>query len=133
MLFVVLLLVVGPNRLPGVVRTVGYWMGRARRMIADVQSELELEADRMDKLKKSVEDPMREFKAAIADIGTQTKTVMNDAEQATQQGSNQPESIAEESSASLSIDNSSRVIPADIANDADDLVTQKLQPQSEKT
>ena len=38
---VVALLVVGPERLPGLVRTAGLWIGRAQRMARELKSEFE--------------------------------------------------------------------------------------------
>jgi sec-independent protein translocase protein TatB len=38
---VVALLVVGPERLPGLVRTAGQWLGRAQRMARELKSEFE--------------------------------------------------------------------------------------------
>ncbi|MFZ1324713.1 MAG: Sec-independent protein translocase protein TatB [Candidatus Contendobacter sp.] len=40
---VVALLVVGPERLPGLARTVGLWLGKGRRMIAQVKAEVDRE------------------------------------------------------------------------------------------
>jgi sec-independent protein translocase protein TatB len=39
----VALIVVGPERLPGLARTAGLWLGKARRMIADVKAEVDRE------------------------------------------------------------------------------------------
>jgi sec-independent protein translocase protein TatB len=39
----VALLVVGPERLPGVARTAGKWVGKGRRMIATVKLEIDKE------------------------------------------------------------------------------------------
>jgi len=39
------LLVIGPERLPGAARTMGYWVGRARRYVEGVRSEVEQEFD----------------------------------------------------------------------------------------
>lgn len=38
---VVSLVVVGPERLPGFVRVVGFWMGKARRTAANVKQEIQ--------------------------------------------------------------------------------------------
>ncbi|MBI4696868.1 MAG: twin-arginine translocase subunit TatB [Gammaproteobacteria bacterium] len=38
---VVALVVVGPERLPGLVRTAGLWIGRAQRMARELKSEFE--------------------------------------------------------------------------------------------
>ncbi|GAA4097516.1 Sec-independent protein translocase protein TatB [Zhongshania borealis] len=37
------LLVIGPERLPGTVRTVALWVGRLRRSFSDIRSEIERE------------------------------------------------------------------------------------------
>lgn len=77
-LFVVLLLMVGPDKLPGVVRNIGYWMGRARKMVGDVQRDIEIEANRLDAIKKTVEEPMQDLQTAVQDFGQQTQKVIND-------------------------------------------------------
>lgn len=40
---VVALLVIGPERLPTVARTVGLWLGKARRFIANTRADIERE------------------------------------------------------------------------------------------
>ena len=55
---VVALLVIGPKELPGVLRMVGQWMGKVRRMAADFQGQFQeamREAEMAD-LKKQVDD-----------------------------------------------------------------------------
>lgn len=49
---VVALIVVGPEKLPSVARTAGLWVGKARRMIADVKAEVDRELQ-LDELKQS--------------------------------------------------------------------------------
>jgi len=60
---VVALLVVGPDRLPGLMRTVGQLIGRAKRTMRELKYELEREAEfedvkrlREDFSKKSLDD-----------------------------------------------------------------------------
>ncbi len=43
MVGVVALLVVGPEQLPGLARKAGFWLGKARRMIAEVKAEVDRE------------------------------------------------------------------------------------------
>jgi len=70
---VVALLIVGPERLPGVVRTAGRWAGQARRMVRDAKADLEREmkahdlAD-LDDLKSDVQSAGREFQRVAQDI-----------------------------------------------------------------
>ncbi len=53
LIFVVLLLVVGPERLPGLARTAGVWIGKARRLVSTVKTEVERELE-LDELKQSL-------------------------------------------------------------------------------
>lgn len=61
----VTLIVVGPQRLPGVVRHAGFWLGKTRRMVASVKQELkeELYAEdmRQSLLEKPGRDEIRDF------------------------------------------------------------------------
>ncbi|MBN9126185.1 MAG: twin-arginine translocase subunit TatB, partial [Nitrosospira sp.] len=54
---VVTLIVVGPERLPKVARTLGYLLGRAQRYVADVKNDIqrEMELEELKKLKTSME------------------------------------------------------------------------------
>lgn len=52
-IFVVALLVVGPERLPGLARKAGLWAGQARRLVSQVKSEVERELQ-MEELKRSI-------------------------------------------------------------------------------
>jgi sec-independent protein translocase protein TatB len=55
---IVALLVVGPERLPGLARQVGFWVGRARKMIASVQSEFSAEIKRADDIQKMIKNQL---------------------------------------------------------------------------
>jgi sec-independent protein translocase protein TatB len=65
---VVALIAIGPKELPGVLRTVGQWMGKARKMAAEFQSQFQeamREAEMAD-LKKSFD----EVKEAASGFGS---------------------------------------------------------------
>jgi sec-independent protein translocase protein TatB len=51
----VALLVIGPERLPGVARTTGAWLGRAKRFVTDVKSEIDEEL-RTEELKRIMKE-----------------------------------------------------------------------------
>lgn len=53
---VVALVVIGPERLPGVARTVGKWVGNARRFVSSVQADINLEVSKTDELKRLLEE-----------------------------------------------------------------------------
>ncbi len=45
LILVLALIVIGPERLPRAARTAGYWVGRARRFVEGVKSDVEQEFD----------------------------------------------------------------------------------------
>jgi sec-independent protein translocase protein TatB len=51
----VALLVVGPERLPGLARTAGAWLGRAKRFVSDVKSDIDEEL-RTEELKRILKE-----------------------------------------------------------------------------
>ena len=53
---VVALLVIGPERLPAVARTVGFWFGKARKFVTSVQEDFNREVIKSEELKRLVEE-----------------------------------------------------------------------------
>jgi sec-independent protein translocase protein TatB len=66
MLGLVSLLVIGPERLPKVARIAGFWIGKARNMVASVKAEIkqELHAEEIRQIMKEQVD-LEEFHAAL--------------------------------------------------------------------
>jgi sec-independent protein translocase protein TatB len=64
---VVALIVVGPERLPKLARTLGYLLGRAQRYVAEVKSDIqrEMELEELKKLKASMEGAARSMEDTI--------------------------------------------------------------------
>lgn len=62
LIFVVALVVLGPSRLPGLVRKIGRWVGKARSMARDFQQQLENEIN-LDELHRMTEARAREAQA----------------------------------------------------------------------
>lgn len=52
---VVGLVVIGPERLPGVARSVGKWVGRTRRFVTQVKSDIDREM-KQEELRKALEE-----------------------------------------------------------------------------
>ena len=67
LLAIIGLLVLGPERLPKVARTVGFWAGRARGYVRQMSTELEREVQRAD-MKKYVEESKQVLNEKI-DLG----------------------------------------------------------------
>lgn len=75
---VVALLVVGPEKLPGLARTAGHWVGRARRFVSSVKADIdrEIAADELKKIlaKQAESNPLH-------DIIEETEQTIHDAGQ----------------------------------------------------
>ena len=53
---VVALVVIGPERLPGVARTAGKWIGSARRFVSSMQADINAEVGKADELKRLLDE-----------------------------------------------------------------------------
>ncbi len=67
MVSAVALVVIGPERLPSVARTVGTLIGKAKRYISDVKSEVNrtMELDELKKMKETMESTAREVESSV--------------------------------------------------------------------
>lgn len=63
----VALIVIGPEKLPRVARTVGSLLGRAQRYVADVKAEVNrsMELDELRKMKEEVETAARDVQSTV--------------------------------------------------------------------
>jgi sec-independent protein translocase protein TatB len=78
---IVMLLVVGPEQMPGLARKAGLYIGKARSMISDVKAEVEREinADEMKAQLDSLTDPLAKADNLPAhEIIEETKAVMDE-------------------------------------------------------
>jgi sec-independent protein translocase protein TatB len=74
LILVLALVVIGPERLPGAARKAGYWVGKARRYIEGVRSEVESELD-VNEFKRllhnqevQINELQQQLKAGVDDI-----------------------------------------------------------------
>ncbi len=72
---VVTLIVVGPERMPGLARTAGLWLGKARRMLAEVKAEVDRELQ-LDELKQSLRQ--QGDLSGVKEITDQMKSLRDD-------------------------------------------------------
>src|SRR5690349_20760630 len=65
---VVALIVIGPERLPRVARTLGHLFGRMQRYVNEVKADIqrEVELDELRKLKQTVEESARSIEDSVA-------------------------------------------------------------------
>lgn len=64
---IVALVVIGPERLPKVARTLGHLLGRAQRYVSDVKSDInrEIQLDELKKLQTQVTDSARAMEETV--------------------------------------------------------------------
>jgi sec-independent protein translocase protein TatB len=64
----VALIVIGPEKLPRVARTVGTLLGKAQRYVNDVKAEVNrsMELDELKKMKETVENAAREVESSVS-------------------------------------------------------------------
>jgi sec-independent protein translocase protein TatB len=65
----VALIVIGPEKLPRVARTIGHMMGKAQRYVADVKAEVNrsIELEELKKVKTQFEDAARNVETSVRD------------------------------------------------------------------
>ena len=72
----VALLVVGPERLPKLVRTAGYWLGRGRRILGSVKAEIdrEIKADELKEIlrKQAASNPLTSILEDTASLASRS-------------------------------------------------------------
>lgn len=83
---IVALIVIGPERLPKVARTLGHLFGRMQRYVNDVKADIsrEMELDELKKMRSSMEDAARSFQSSVTDGVSDAGREMNRLAQDTQ-------------------------------------------------
>lgn len=91
-IFIVALIVIGPERLPRVARTAGHLLGRLQRYVADVKADIarEMQLEELRKLQSSVERSAREFESSVNSEMRSVEDSLNEA--VASAGSEAPES-----------------------------------------
>ena len=87
---VVALIVIGPERLPKVARTIGTLLGRAQRYVNDVKAEVnrEMELDELKKLQTQMQDAARGIQEQVSTAGAEMQSAVHDMEKQLQDGTN---------------------------------------------
>ena len=76
----VALIVIGPEKLPRMARTVGHLAGRLQRYVADVKSDInrEIELDELRKMRDSMQQAASEMQSSVNTELHKTETELND-------------------------------------------------------
>jgi sec-independent protein translocase protein TatB len=90
----VALIVIGPERLPKVARTVGHLLGKAQRYVADVKAEVNrsIELEELKKMKGEFEDAARNVEKTVSNEIRQTRADMASAWDAPGDAASTPDS-----------------------------------------
>jgi sec-independent protein translocase protein TatB len=77
LILVLALVVIGPERLPGAARQAGFWVGKARRYIEGVRTEVEQELD-VNEFKRmlrnqevQINELQQQIKSSVDDVGSE--------------------------------------------------------------
>jgi sec-independent protein translocase protein TatB len=81
---VVALIVIGPEKLPRVARTVGHLAGRLQRYVSDVKADInrEIELDELRKMRDSMQQAASSFQSTVESEVSKTESDLNAAAQA---------------------------------------------------
>ena len=76
---VVALIVIGPEKLPRMARTVGHLAGRLQRYVADVKADInrEIELDELRKMRDSMQQAASNFESSVQSELNKTETELN--------------------------------------------------------
>lgn len=97
----VALIVVGPERFPGMIRSVGYWMGRFRQIAANVKNEIQTEVDKAEHLKQLMAEQEDILKRQLETDASEMKGISPAAQRAAQRSKELEDEMSESSTAVL--------------------------------
>ena len=77
----VALIVIGPEKLPRMARTVGHLAGRLQRYVSDVKADInrEIELDELRKMRDSMQQAASEMQSSVESEVNKTETDLNKA------------------------------------------------------
>ena len=93
---IIALVVIGPERLPQVARTIGHLLGRAQRYVNDVKTDIKREMDAVDlnNVKNQFEEAANSMKASLDDASRTISNPLHEAQKAIEAAGASPESQA---------------------------------------
>ena len=110
---VVALLVVGPDRLPGLARTVGLWVGRIRRYVSAVRDDIEREIQ-AEELKKMLDKPgdLNPLKEVVDETTGSIRQAKSEIEEVEKKGEDLMSDTGEDEPAKRTADPAAAALPA---------------------
>lgn len=117
---VVALIVVGPERLPALARTVGLWVGKARRMVSQVREDVEREL-RADEVRQMLKEhpEIEEVGGVLRETGNRVKSAGDELGRDVSESGDEPSGKAQGGQGEASAGEPSRPATAATAKDED--------------
>lgn len=86
---VIALIVIGPERLPKVARTLGHLVGRAQRYVTDVKTDIkrEMDMDELASIKGQMEDAAKSVKDSMKQASDTLRNPLDEAQKALKEAS----------------------------------------------
>lgn len=86
---VIALIVIGPERLPKVARTLGHLVGRAQRYVTDVKTDIkrEMDMDELSNIKGQMEDAAKSVKDSMKQASDTLRNPLDEAQKALKEAS----------------------------------------------
>lgn len=93
---IVALIVVGPERLPKVARTLGHLLGRVRRYVGEVKNDIqrEMEVEELNDLHTSVQEAANSIESSVREEVSQIQAATEDMKKSTTPSTTVPQSEA---------------------------------------
>ena len=100
---VIALIVIGPERLPKVARTIGHLVGRAQRYVTDVKTDIqrEMDLDELSNLKGQMEEAAKSVKSSMQDATDSLKAPLDEAQKALKDASASVENLVDSTKADI--------------------------------
>ncbi len=95
---VMALIVIGPERLPKVAKTVGHLLGRAQRYVSDVKTDIqrEIDLDEMTKLKKQMDEAASSLQASMRETSASIQQPLTEARDSLKEASASVEGLVDQ-------------------------------------
>lgn len=102
---VIALIVIGPEKLPKVARTVGHLLGRAQRYVNDVKTDIRKEMDgtEIGNLKDQMQEAANSVKSSVEEAGKSWRAPLDEAEEALKEASDSIKTLADAAQKSTSL------------------------------
>jgi sec-independent protein translocase protein TatB len=103
---VIALIVIGPERLPKVARTIGHLVGRAQRYVSDVKTDIqkEMDLDELTSLKGQMQDAAKSVKDSMSEASNSLRKPIDEAQKALKEASASVDTLIKAETAEIKSD-----------------------------